>query len=70
MSKYTWDDMPMCQTCHFKDDDPDICKAFPEPREKPCAMGWNESCRWTRESHWERMPEKRREQILKEFGIK
>lgn len=69
MSKYTWDEMPMCQTCHFKGQDPDICNAFNPPRVKPCAMGWRQSCRWTRESKWERMPESERQRVLKEFGI-
>lgn len=61
MSKYTWDDMTLCKECqcHFADkENPDICHAFGEPREKPCPVNVYNGCgKYIRESKWKRMNE-------------
>ena len=57
MSKYTWDDMEMCKSCHYaKKDNPDVCCATGEEKEKPGTMIFPDDCRkYLRESKWKRM---------------
>ena len=57
-SKFTWDDMEMCQVCHYKDENPDICNAYDPPRVKPGGFSFFDSCgRFLRESKYRRMGE-------------
>ena len=45
MSKYTWDDMAMCKLCHYaKKDNPDVCCATGEEKEKPGTMIFPDDC--------------------------
>lgn len=55
--KYTWEDMELCKTCHFADEDPSICRAWDKAKEKPGPMKeWPDDCgRYISESKWKRM---------------
>ncbi len=53
-----WEDMPLCEECHYKDEDPNICNARIKGEQKPGRMTYYEGCgRYLRESKWRRMQE-------------
>ena len=56
MSKFTWTDMQLCKTCHYADEDPDICKADDKAKEKPSPMYHSGHCsKYLAESKYKRM---------------
>lgn len=70
LGKYSWNEMELCKSCHYKDDDPDICNFNDSPEEKPGVFNCFTGCgRYLRESKFQRMTEEQfrqsREDIIK-----
>lgn len=53
----------ICDECHFRDENPDLCHAVEPPMKKKYIPTDVSSCSFLRESQWQRMPKEKQEEV-------